>query len=595
MPALRTRAIAKRYGGHLAVRGIDLEVDAGVIHGLLGPNGAGKTTLLRILLGLVAPSGGEAQLLSGPAGTASPAASGGVAGFADAPHFYPYLSGRQNLRLLQRLDGGTGDVDRALAKAGLGDAADTRVVGYSAGMRQRLGLASALLRAPRVLLLDEPTGALDPAGARELRETIRRLAEDGVAILLSSHDMAEVEGICTSLTILDRGEAVFTGTVDELRRMFPESAHRLVTSDDPRARAIAHDVDGVRVADAPDGGGLDVEAEPGALDRYVVALGRNDIAVRNLGGRERSLEELFLRLTTASGHREEKFRTAPLSTPPRQNTNARANPRGIAAVVRVELAKLAAQAKVWVTLGACLVAPLAFVAVLFGQASLPEDTLFGRWAKASGFAAPLVVLGFGGTWVFPVLTSVVGGDIFAADDRYSTWPTLLTRSRTRGEVFAGKVLAALAFSAAAVVLLAGSSIAAGLLVVGAQPLLGLSGTLLAPGRALNLVVLAWATVVPPVLGFTGLALLVSVATRSSAAGIALPIVLGSAMQLYAFVDGPALAHRLLLGTALGAWHGLFVEPAFYGPLVDGTVVGVLVFAASVAVAFYLFRRRDFGS
>jgi ABC-2 type transport system permease protein len=279
--------------------------------------------------------------------------------------------------------------------------------------------------------------------------------------------------------------------------------------------------------------------------------------------------------------------------------SAAANPltwaRSVARVAHVELLKLAAQRKVWVTLGACVAGPFAFVIGVRLQSSLPEDTLFGRWVKVSGFAVPLVVLGFAASWALPVLTSIVSGDLFSSEDRHGTWPTLLTRSRTRGEIFAGKVLAAFSFSFVAVSATAMSAIAAGTLLVGAQPLLSLSGTELSPQRALVLVTLAWASVLPPAFGFTGLALFVSVATRSSAAGIGLPVLAAFAMQLYAFVNGPDVARRAMLTAPFDAWHGLLSEPSFHQPLIEGVAVSAAYLVASLTAAYVLFRRNDMRS
>src|SRR5262249_40081375 len=157
------------------------------------------------------------------------------------------------------------------------------------------------------------------------------------------------------------------------------------------------------------------------------------------------------------------------------------------------------------------------------QGSLPEDTLFGRAVAESGFATPLVVLGFAGWWALPAISSVVGGDILSSEDRYGTWATVFTRSCTRGEVFAGKVLSAVVYASAAVSVLALSSVVAGIVLIGSQPLIDLSGALLQPQRALLRVTLAWASVLPPTFGFTAVALLASVSLRSSAAGIGLPV------------------------------------------------------------------------
>jgi ABC-2 type transport system permease protein len=268
--------------------------------------------------------------------------------------------------------------------------------------------------------------------------------------------------------------------------------------------------------------------------------------------------------------------------------------RGFGAVAAVECSKLAAQLKARIVLTACLTGPFAFAVAMRVQSNVPADTLFGRSVTESGFAVPLVVLGFAALWAFPVLTSVVGGDLFSAEDRYGTWATVLTRSRSRAEVFAGKVLTALGFSALAVAALAVGSVAAGLLVIGPQPVIDLSGVLRPPGQALVRVALAWASVLPPAFGFTALAVLVSVATRSSAAGIGLPVVAGLTMQLYALVDGPEVVRRLLITSAFGAWHGLLTEPPYYGPMVHGTTVSGAYLVVCLAVAYRMLRRCDIG-
>jgi ABC-2 type transport system permease protein len=267
---------------------------------------------------------------------------------------------------------------------------------------------------------------------------------------------------------------------------------------------------------------------------------------------------------------------------------------GVLAVASVEGTKIAAQAKTRILLAACVVSPFAFAAAMQVQSGVPSDTLFGRAVNESGYAVSLVVLGFAALWALPVLTSIVGGDLFAAEDRYGTWTTVMTRSRSRAELFAGKVLTALIFSVFTVSALAASSIAAGVLIVGAQPLIDLTGAQLQGPAAATRVTLAWTSMLPPALAFTGLAVLLSVATRSSAAGIGLPVIIGLIMQLVAFVDGPELVRRLLITSAFGAWHGLLSEPPYYRPLLDGTVVSGLYLAGCLVVAYGMLRRRDIG-
>jgi len=304
-PALEAVGVSKRYGDRDALRGVDLIAQPGRLHGLLGPNGAGKTTLMRVLLGLVRRDAGSVRLLGQDLDSMAGRLPDAVAGLVEAPAFYPYLSGRKNLELLARLDDvrapdGGDRINDALERAGLVSQANVAVGGYSAGMRQRLGVAAAMLRSPRLLFLDEPTSALDPAGAHDVRNLARRLANQGAAVVLSSHDMAEVEELCATLTVIDRGRVIFTGTVDELRQRAPAEMHALRTNNDAAALDLAFHRPGIRVARAADGG-LAVSAGIEALDAYIIALGCAGVAVRVLERRARSLESMFLELTGHGG------------------------------------------------------------------------------------------------------------------------------------------------------------------------------------------------------------------------------------------------------------------------------------------------------
>jgi ABC-2 type transport system permease protein len=194
--------------------------------------------------------------------------------------------------------------------------------------------------------------------------------------------------------------------------------------------------------------------------------------------------------------------------------------------------------------------------------------------------------------IFPALASVVGGDVFSAEDRYGTWATILTRSRSRSDVFAGKVAAALSFSPLAVAVLALSSVAAGVIVIGPQSLIDLSGLLRSPDEALGKVALALGIGSAASPGVRCLAVVLSVGTRSSAAGIALPVVAGLTMQLAAMMDGPEPVRRLLLTSAFGAWHGLFTEPVYYGPMIHGVVVSGRYLILCLTLAYRMLQRRD---
>jgi ABC-2 type transport system ATP-binding protein len=289
--------LRKEFGRIAAVDGIDLEVPAGGVFGYLGPNGAGKTTSLRMLLGLVHPTSGSVELFGRDPAVDGVAALDGVAGFVENPAFYPYLSGRRNLHLLADIDGGRRHdrVEPVLEMVELADRGDDKVATYSQGMRQRLGLAGALLREPRLLLLDEPTNGLDPGGMRDMRRLVADLAADGLTVLLSSHLMNEVEQLCSRLAIIARGRIRFAGTLDELRGRQRGPDYRLQVTDDEGAVAVAHDVDGVHLE--PTAGGLLLTADPEAAARLTVALGRAGIGLHALLPQGASLEELFFELT----------------------------------------------------------------------------------------------------------------------------------------------------------------------------------------------------------------------------------------------------------------------------------------------------------
>ncbi|MGW4817053.1 ABC transporter ATP-binding protein [Kitasatospora cineracea] len=304
--AVRARGVTKRFGDVIALDGVDLEVAQGRIHGLVGPNGAGKTTLLGLLLGLAAADTGSLEILRTPVGRAQ-AAPEGVAGFVDGPGLYPALTARQNLAALAALRGrdrrGAG-IDEVLDQVGLTDVADDRAAGFSLGMRQRLGLAAALLARPRLLILDEPSNGLDPAGKRHVHGVLERLADDGTAVVLSSHRMDDLEALCSEVTVLATGRVVFSGPLGELAAANRELDYRLLTSDPAAARRIAAGTDGVRTLDdgpaarlRPDDGRLVLRAPLDALDALVARLVREGVAVRELAPVVSPLEAAFLALT----------------------------------------------------------------------------------------------------------------------------------------------------------------------------------------------------------------------------------------------------------------------------------------------------------
>ena len=298
--AVRARGITKAFGEVVALDGIDLDVAQGQIHGLVGPNGAGKTTLLGLLLGLAVADSGSLEILGTPVGRAL-AAPEGVAGFVDGPGLYPSLTARQNLAALADLRGGaeTAGIDAVLAEVGLTDVADDRTRGFSLGMRQRLGLAAALLTKPRLIVLDEPSNGLDPAGKRHVHGVLNRLAAEGTTVVLSSHRMDDVEALCSEVTILNTGRIVFTGPLGKLAAENGELDYRLVTSDAEAARKVAGDTNGITVDEAvsPNDDLFVVRGLVPALDGLVVRLVHAGIAVREFAPVVSPLEAAFLALT----------------------------------------------------------------------------------------------------------------------------------------------------------------------------------------------------------------------------------------------------------------------------------------------------------
>jgi ABC-2 type transport system ATP-binding protein len=300
-PPVRARGLVKRYKEVLAVDRIDLTVNAGDVYGFLGPNGAGKTTTLRMALGLIVPTDGVVELFGRDPMHEGARALEGVAGFVEAPTFYPYLSGRKNLRLLAALDGGDANerIEEVLAIVELTDRGEHRVGGYSHGMRQRLGIAAALLRRPRLLILDEPATGLDPAGMRDMRLLIRRLAGEGITVLLSSHQLPEVQELCDRVAIVNSGRIVYEGALAALRHQGGRD-YLLHTSDDERAQQIARAQPGIDAQGATDGR-LRLQADEHDVGALSLALGSAGVAILQLTPELATLEDLFFRLTEGDG------------------------------------------------------------------------------------------------------------------------------------------------------------------------------------------------------------------------------------------------------------------------------------------------------
>ncbi|HEV3096336.1 MAG TPA: ABC transporter ATP-binding protein [Candidatus Dormibacteraeota bacterium] len=294
--AVETHGLTKRYAtGVLAVNNLDLQVRTGEVYGFLGPNGAGKTTTLRMLSGLLRPTAGSATVAGGPPG--SPTSLSRLGAMVETPAFYPYLSGRDNLRVMARYSSvAKSRIEPVLKQVDMTDRARHKFKTYSTGMKQRLGVASALLKDPQLLILDEPTSGLDPQGTVEMRELIKDLRSGGRTVLLSSHLLNEVELTCDRVGVIAKGKLVAEGTVDELRARSGGQALLVQASPVDQARRLLESLlkpDQVQLRE----GVFTLKVDPSqaaAINRRLVADG---LDVSELRVAEQSLEDVFLQLT----------------------------------------------------------------------------------------------------------------------------------------------------------------------------------------------------------------------------------------------------------------------------------------------------------
>ncbi|MFI0959802.1 ABC transporter permease [Streptomyces sp. NPDC021080] len=278
---------------------------------------------------------------------------------------------------------------------------------------------------------------------------------------------------------------------------------------------------------------------------------------------------------------------------PGPDEEAVAPPAPVARVYRFELVKLVSQWRIRLLVLACWIVPGLFVAAVGQQSTLPVDTLFGRWMHATGWAGPLVVLGFAGTWALPLLTSVVAGDVFASEDRLGTWRHLLVAVRSPRRIFVAKALAGLTVLLLLVAGLAASGSVGGVVAIGSRPLVGLDGHLLTPADAAGRVLLAWVCVLAPTLALAAVGLLGSVMLGRSPMGLLLPAIVALVLQLAQMMPLPVDVRLALPGYAFTAWSGLFTGPAQLGPLLIGVVVSLLWAVTATVSACLLFVRRDF--
>jgi ABC-2 type transport system ATP-binding protein len=296
--AIRIRGLRKAFGATVAVNGVDLDVPAGAVMGVLGPNGSGKTTMIRLLLALSRPTAGTVEVLGSPVPAAAGEVLPHVGALVEGPGFHPFLSGRENLRRCAAAEPLLASqaipdaVEHALHRVGLASAAARRYGAYSLGMKQRLGLAAALLAPRRLVVLDEPTNGLDPAGTREVRQIIAQLHSDGATVMVSSHLLAEVEATCTHVAVLDRGSLIASGSLADL--LEGEPAVEVSTPDGAVAIRTLHAA-GIRAVATPEG--VRVELSGTEAPAVVALLVGAEVAVHEVRRRRTRLDELFAHLT----------------------------------------------------------------------------------------------------------------------------------------------------------------------------------------------------------------------------------------------------------------------------------------------------------
>lgn len=291
---IETDGLTKRYGDVVAVDQLSLRVPRGGVFGFLGPNGSGKTTTMGMLLGLVRRTSGEARIFGEPVGRSETLRR--IGAMVESPTFYPYLSGRANLRYFQGIGrrGSPADIDRLLELVDLGKRADSKFATYSLGMKQRLGIACALLGEPDLVFLDEPTNGLDPAGVVEVRELIRDLGRGGRTIVLSSHLLAETELVCDHVAVLARGKLIVQGNIKEL--LHEKDSFWLGTTNDVAAAALLSTLPAVEKV-APGQGELVVTAPPERAAEITRALAEAGIYITKLVPIRHTLESFFMEIT----------------------------------------------------------------------------------------------------------------------------------------------------------------------------------------------------------------------------------------------------------------------------------------------------------
>ena len=584
-----THALTKRYGSILAVDQVDLEVREGDRYGFLGPNGSGKTTVIRMLLGLVYATSGEIEVLGQPVPARSAQVLPQIGSLVEGPAAYGHLSGRANLALLDQSGPGGSRrtrkqrITEALDQVGLGGVDNRAVRKYSLGMRQRLGLAAALLRPPRLLILDEPANGLDPQGIMEIRDLLTGLNEAGITIFLSSHQLSEVEQLCTRVGIIDRGRLVRQQELSELRG--PTGRTIVRTPDAGARRRLAERVRGAagrRPARRRRPG-------PGSAQR---PPGRG----RHPGDRDRA----GAALTGGNGARGDHPRLRP-HWPDRPGRG-----RG-PAMMRAELIKLARRPRTWASLALLCGIPVlvaVFVAVTHLAPPPGQGPALLSAVLSSGSLFPAAALAIVLPIFLPVAVAVMAGDSVAGEASAGTLRYLLVRPAGRTRLLAAKLVAMMVYVLAAVVLIALTAYVTGLLLFGSQPvgvsssgLTSLAATSLSgSGLTLTQILLrtlgAVAFIAISMLGVGAIALFLSTVTDSSlgaALGALAALVVSEVLVTLnsAAAVSPYLPTRYWL-----AWADFFRQPILWRSIERGFAVQAVYAAVFLAAAWAHFATKD---
>lgn len=590
-----TRGLTKRYrGGQLAVDDLHLTVPAGSVFGFLGPNGSGKTTTIRMLMGLIEPTSGTAHVLGRPMPRSARAVLPHVGALIEGPALYGFLSGRDNLLRYDAADPTadprtrTARVTAALDRVGLTAASGKKARAYSLGMKQRLGLAAALLRPRRLLVLDEPTNGLDPQGMREIRALVRELATDGTTVFLSSHLLDEIEQVCTHVAVMARGRLITQGPVAELAA--GARGRLVVTTPDPADAARVLKEQGLAdvVAD-----GDRVSAEPPARDLAEVnaALVTAGVRVRGFAVERASLEDTFVALTGRGSMSRAETVSAPVA-----EASVRPRPLWTLGLFRDELRTTFRRWRTLALLGVLAAVPvLVGIAVRIetgdsssggggGPAFVSQITSNGLFLVFTALAATL-------PFFLPMAVGVVAGDALAAGGR-GTLRYLLVAPAGRTRLLLTKYATVMVFCLAATLVVAVSALAAGALLFPLGDLTTISGTRITFGEGLVRALLIALVVAASLLGVAALGLFVSTLTNSGIAAMATTVGLLITVQILDQIPQLHAVHPYLFSHYWLSFADLMREPVYWDDLTKNLGLQALYTAVFGSAAWARFTTKD---